>query len=193
MDRHLNHNDFSHYGLGCLSHIMATKKTIRAVLALGSNMGDRLQFMQRGLDLLREHVEIRAISGVYESEPEGDNLEGDFLNAAIAIDTELSAEELLEVCQKAEEDCGRQRFFQESSKSRNRTLDCDIIFYGKGNVEETGLRIPHPRWRERCFVVMPLLDILDELVDGQRREVEGVAGEVSGMSSPCRITENVLH
>jgi len=163
--------------------------TSRCVIAIGSNISGRLDWLQRGVNLLRANQDIRVIevSRVYESEPEGEGLTGDFLNAVVVLDTSLSPRELLEACRDIEKQSGRER----SPENRNRTLDLDIIFYADRKISETDLVIPHPMWRERSFVVMPLRDVRDELDEWQKGELEKVEGDSLNWT-PCRPTLYVI-
>jgi 2-amino-4-hydroxy-6-hydroxymethyldihydropteridine diphosphokinase len=163
--------------------------TTCCVIALGSNIPDRLDFLQRGVNLLRTNRDINVIkiSRVYESDPVGEGLTGDFLNAVVVVDTSLSPRELLNACRDIEKQCGRHR----NPENRNRTLDLDIIFFADRKISETGLTIPHPMWRERSFVVMPLRDVRDQLDGWQKGELETVEGNLADLT-PCRPTLYVL-
>ena len=128
-----------------------------AYIAFGSNLGDRNKNIQHALSLLSalQKVKIKKISSIIETEPEGGPRQGKFLNGVVEIDTGLSAEKLLEALLKIEKELGRKR----SVKNGPRTIDLDIIFYGKKIINKPGLTIPHPRWRQRQFVVEPLREI----------------------------------
>jgi len=162
------------------------------VIGLGSNVPDRLRWLKCGLRAFRnaEGIEIVAVSKVYESAPMGEGFEGDFLNAILVGTTSIPSMELLKVCFSIERSCGRDREREKTLASRNRTLDCDIIFYGDLEIKESGLEIPHPRWKERPFVILPLLDVADFLTEHQREEVLKAYQELP--SGSCQVLNNVL-
>lgn len=126
---------------------------MRAYIALGSNLGDRAQFLRDALDALPDRVDQ---SSVWETEPVGGpDGQGAFLNMVVALDTQKSPRELLEVCQSLEAAAGRVR----SEHWGPRTLDADVIMVGDLVVNEPDLVVPHPLWDQRAFVVEPLREI----------------------------------
>jgi 2-amino-4-hydroxy-6-hydroxymethyldihydropteridine diphosphokinase len=133
----------------------------RAVLSVGSNLGERLASLQGAVDSLADtpEVSIVGVSPVYETDPV-DAPEGsrDFLNAVIVVETTLRAQTLLDRAKAIEEAFGRER---RSDNERNapRTLDVDIIVYGDRSYDTDDLVIPHPRAPERGFVLRPWLDV----------------------------------
>lgn len=135
----------------------------RAYLALGSNLGDRLAFLQAAVDGLGaiEPVTVVAISPVYETAPVGGPDQGDYLNAVVAVETSLGARALLGVARRLEEVAGRTR----RERWGPRTLDVDVLLVGDERVDEPDLMVPHPRMHERGFVLAPLHDVAPELVD----------------------------
>ena len=148
----------------------------RSVIALGSNLEPRMVALQKALDLWRVHenIEFIAVGRVYETEPEpksGFTFDTDFLNTCLAVDTSLSAAELIGVCKEIEKSCGRDFAREYRSKTGDRVIDCDLIFHGDTVVEEVDVNVPHPRWAIRIFVVLPLNDIRDHLTEWQREEV----------------------
>ena len=127
-----------------------------AYLALGSNVGQRLEQMHSALELLLESgVVIIAASPVYENRAVGMVAADPFLNAVVQIKTELDPEALLEMCFAIEVRLGRVR----SKAWSPRTIDIDILSYGQLQLETEKLRLPHPRIAERDFVLQPLADI----------------------------------
>lgn len=127
----------------------------RAVLSVGSNLGDRLGHLQGALDALAlAGVEIVAVSGVYETAPVGGPDQDDFLNAVAVVETTLSPHELLSACQRVEAEHGRVR----EVRWGPRTLDVDVIVYADVILDDPGLTLPHPRAHERAFVCVPWLD-----------------------------------
>lgn len=127
----------------------------RAVLSLGSNLGDRMGHLQGALDLLAERVDVIAISGIYETSPVGGPEQDDFLNAVIIVETTLAPQELLELCQQVEADRDRVR----EVRWGPRTLDVDIIAMDDMVLDDPALTLPHPRAHERAFVCVPWLDV----------------------------------
>ena len=129
-----------------------------AYLALGSNEGDRLSTLQRAVDLLdgAAGITIRRSSRIYETEPVGGPPQPDFLNAVVEARTSLDARELLEACHRVERSLGRERVVRWGP----RTIDIDILTYGRERIDEPDLVIPHPRMHERGFVLAPLLELV---------------------------------
>jgi 2-amino-4-hydroxy-6-hydroxymethyldihydropteridine diphosphokinase len=128
----------------------------RAVLALGSNLGDRLATLQGGVDALLgpPGLALVALSPVYETVPVGGPPQPEYLNAVLIADTTLPPADLLRRGQAAEAAFGRVR--QEVWGPR--TLDVDVIVYGDVVSDDPELTLPHPRARERAFVLAPWLD-----------------------------------
>jgi 2-amino-4-hydroxy-6-hydroxymethyldihydropteridine diphosphokinase len=130
----------------------------QAVLAVGSNLGDRLDKLQGGVSALEDTPEVTvvAISSVYETEPVGGPAESDkFLNAVVLIDTTLTVHTLLDRALAIEDAFGRER----SEPGAPRTLDVDVIVVGNRVAEDEQLVLPHPRAHERAFVLVPWLEI----------------------------------
>lgn len=150
----------------------------RAFLSLGSNLGDRRQFLTEAVQSLGSSVV--AVSSVYETDPVGGPDQGAFLNLIVQLDTELTPRQLLAVCHRLESAAQRVRM----QRWGPRTLDVDIIWVDGVTVDEPDLQIPHPRWSERLFVLAPLADLAPELVDddvraraqGQVRRVDPLVG-----------------
>ncbi len=133
-----------------------------------------------------------AWSRVYESQPVGEGLEGDFLNAVMVCDTNLTPMEVLALCREIEEMCGRDRKVENSTGIRNRTLDCDVIFFGEETIETPELVVPHPLWHERAFVVMPLMDVVEHLSPHQNGLVQNATKAMNELSGSCRRIEKML-
>ncbi len=135
----------------------------RAFLALGSNLGDRHAHLQAALDLLHAAPELTvvAVSSVYETDPVGGPVQDDFLNAVIEIETDRSPHQLLEIAHAAEAAADRVRV----QRWGPRTLDVDVVFIDGVTVDEPDLTVPHPRWRERDFVLAPMHDLAPDLVE----------------------------
>lgn len=129
----------------------------RAYFGIGSNLGDRLAYLQLAVDELAtaEGIDIVAISSVYETAPVGGPEQPDYLNAVVAVDTARSARELLTLAQSIEAAAERVRTVRWGA----RTLDVDVLLVGDEQVDEPDLVVPHPRMTERAFVVVPLADL----------------------------------
>ena len=149
----------------------------QAVLALGSNLGDRLNRLQSAVAALEDtpEVTIVAISSVYETVPM-DALEGSgkFLNAVVLIDTTLTVHTLLDRALAIEEAFGRER----SVKGAPRTLDVDLLVVGQRVCDDDQLKLPHPRAHERGFVLVPWLEIDPEGEIPGRGFVADLIGDV---------------
>jgi 2-amino-4-hydroxy-6-hydroxymethyldihydropteridine diphosphokinase len=132
---------------------------IRAYVALGSNLGDREGTLRVALEALAAEpgIDVVAVSRFYDTEPVGYLDQPRFLNGAAAIDTELPAGELLQRLLAVELRFGRRR--EDVPAQGPRTLDLDLLLYGEAEIDEPGLRIPHPRLHERRFVLEPLADL----------------------------------
>lgn len=130
---------------------------VRAYLGIGSNLGDRLRHLQDAVDGLARcpGVEVVAVSRVYETEPVGGPAQPAYLNAAVAVDTSLSARGLLEVGQRLEADARRVR----AERWGPRTLDVDLLRCEGFESDDPALTLPHPRAHERAFVLVPLADV----------------------------------
>ena len=133
---------------------------MKAVVALGSNLGDRFDFLQKAVDKINsfKEIEILKISSVYETLPVGGPEQGNYLNAVISVNTELEAEELLFKLLLIELDLGRQREIVWGP----RTIDLDLIWFENQTINLVNLVLPHPRAHERCFVIKPWLEIEPE-------------------------------
>ena len=137
---------------------------MRAVLSIGSNVGDRLAHLQVAVDVLR----AREISPVYETDPVGGVEQDDFLNAVLLCD--LDATRAWELAQQAERAADRERALRWGP----RTLDVDVVV-APGAVPE-GLELPHPRAHERAFVLAPWADLdPDAELPGRGRVVDLLA------------------
>jgi 2-amino-4-hydroxy-6-hydroxymethyldihydropteridine diphosphokinase len=128
-----------------------------AYVSIGSNMGNRYDYLTKAIKFLTSYPEIKLInySSIYETDPVGYEEQDLFLNMVIEIKTKLSANELLEICLKTELELGRKREIRWGP----RTLDLDILLYNQENIETETLIVPHPRMHERAFVMIPLLEI----------------------------------
>ncbi|GBE57281.1 2-amino-4-hydroxy-6-hydroxymethyldihydropteridine pyrophosphokinase [bacterium BMS3Abin01] len=127
-------------------------------LSLGCNMGACREGLARAVRRLEEleGVRIIAVSSVYRTEPVGGVRQPDFLNIAVGLETELPPDVLHRACRTIEEELGGR---QGRVPMGPRTMDIDILLYGKKTITGRDLTIPHPRLRERAFVLVPLHEI----------------------------------
>ncbi len=130
-----------------------------AFLSLGSNKGDRVSTIQQAVNFLSNDnsVEIAATSSFYETEPWGKKDQPWFVNAVVAIRTNLSPIELLRVCQDIETKLGRDRTKEEHWGIR--PIDIDIVFYDNLVFSNEILTIPHKYAHKRAYVLVPMLEI----------------------------------
>jgi 2-amino-4-hydroxy-6-hydroxymethyldihydropteridine diphosphokinase len=142
----------------------------RAYVGVGANLGEREETIRAALAALPGVV---AVSELRETEPVGIVDQPPFLNGAAALETELSARELLHALLEAERSLGRER----RERWGPRTIDLDLLLYGDATIDEPGLTVPHPRLHERRFALEPLLDLDPELVvPGRGRVSDLLAG-----------------
>ena len=135
----------------------------RAAIAVGSNLGDRRAAVAFAAERLSAILGGAVLSEVVETEPEGAGFETDplFLNAVIVGDTDLSPRALLDALLAIELAFGRERPYAGAP----RTLDLDLVLLGDEIVDEPGLHVPHPRFRERFFVLGPLAQVAPDARD----------------------------
>ena len=142
---------------------------MRVHLGLGSNVGDRLASLRAARDaLVRRGLEAIAASSVYETAAQGDvRDQPDFLNACLVVETQASAEELLDVCKAVERQLGRER---DGERHGPRSIDVDLLLAGDLTHRSERLTVPHPEVTARRFVLEPLLELEPGLAlpDGTR-------------------------
>lgn len=132
-----------------------------AVLLLGSNLGNRRQYLlDAHTAIALQCGPIAQASSVYESAAWGNPDQQEYLNQVVVVQTRLLPEHLLQICQAIEHAAGRERVERWGA----RTLDIDILFYGSEQIRLPQLTVPHPRIRERRFVLEPLAQILPDWV-----------------------------
>ena len=130
-------------------------------VGIGSNLGDRLAHMRFAVERLTAVLEGLVASPVYETEPVGYDAQPTFLNACCVGRTRITAHQLLSELQDAERAAGRRRG---GVRFGPRELDLDLLVYGSVTCEDQHLTLPHPRLRERAFVLLPLAEVAPELV-----------------------------
>ena len=133
----------------------------RVAIALGSNLGERQAHLQHAITLLQSDLSDMAVSDLVETEPVGVEPQPRFLNGALTGYWNLDARSLLERLLGIEQTRGRCRPHPDAP----RTLDLDLILFGARVIDEAGLVVPHPRFREREFVLRPLAQIAPDMVD----------------------------
>lgn len=137
-------------------------RRVPVAVALGSNLGDREAYLAFAVDRLQPLFRFPHVSAWHETEPvDVAGEQGLFLNGVVVGMTALGPRALLEVLLDIERECGRER----PHPGAARTLDLDLIFYGDAVIDEPGLVVPHPRFRERRFVLKPLAEVAGEWID----------------------------
>ena len=128
---------------------------MKAVIALGANIGNPQEQLEIAISLLRESLDVKAVSSFYVTKPVGKIDQPDFLNAIVIAESNLPAKDLLSLLHGIEKALGRERI----EKWGPRTLDCDLIQYGTLLSASEELTLPHPRAFERAFVLQPWLEV----------------------------------
>jgi 2-amino-4-hydroxy-6-hydroxymethyldihydropteridine diphosphokinase len=156
---------------GGSADISSSSPMMRAYVGVGANLGNRRRTIERALELLGAcgGVEVVAVSTLRETDPVGYTDQPRFLNAAVAVETELEPRELLDVLLGVERELGRTR---EGPRFGPRTIDLDLLVFGDRQVMEPGLTVPHPRLAERAFALQPLAELDPSLEIPGRGRVE---------------------
>lgn len=150
----------------------AARAPVVAYVGLGANLGDARAAVIGALDALDQApgTRVTARSSLYRTAPV-DAGGPDYVNAVAELSVRLTAPDLLDVLQKLEQSAGRERPYRHAP----RTLDLDLLLYGEARIDSPRLTLPHPRLRERAFVLLPLAEIAPELVSAEERAA--VAGQ----------------
>jgi 2-amino-4-hydroxy-6-hydroxymethyldihydropteridine diphosphokinase len=130
----------------------------RAVISLGSNKGNRAACMRSAVRELQKLGGIEKISSIHQTKPWGFNADTDFLNQVVVLSTYLSPVQLLSALQKIEKDLGKDTHSPTRGYA-SRTMDLDILYFDDLNIESETLTIPHPRIREREFIIALLQEV----------------------------------
>jgi 2-amino-4-hydroxy-6-hydroxymethyldihydropteridine diphosphokinase len=131
-------------------------------LGFGSNVGDREALLRSALDKLQSpQLRLLRLSSLYETEPIGLREQAWFLNLVAEFECDLFPRQLLQRCQRVERDLGRKR----TVLNGPRTIDIDVLLFGDVVIKTGDLEIPHPRFRERRFVLAPLAELNPKLQD----------------------------
>jgi 2-amino-4-hydroxy-6-hydroxymethyldihydropteridine diphosphokinase len=165
---------------------------MRTAVALGSNLGDRLENLHAARRQIIELDEVQPpvlSSGVYETEPiDCEPGASRFLNAVVEFDYEGEPIHLLEQLGRIEDSLGRKR---NHPKNVSRTIDIDLLYYGNRSIDNERLQLPHPRMHLRKFVVQPLADIRSELIlPGQTRTVRQLLAELKEPGEVVRLANS---
>jgi 2-amino-4-hydroxy-6-hydroxymethyldihydropteridine diphosphokinase len=146
----------------------------RAYVGLGANLGQREETLGRAVELLGQApgVDVVAVTELRETDPVGVVEQPRFLNGAVALETTLTARELLDLLLDVERELGRVR----AERWGPRVVDLDLLLYGDATLDEPGLRVPHPRLHERRFALEPLAELDPDLaIPGRGRVSELLA------------------
>jgi len=133
---------------------------------LGSNLGERRNYLRTAVEAMPDLVRV---SSLYETDPIGGPDQGAFLNCVVELDTDLSPRDLLELCRTLEQAAERVRI----ERWGPRTLDVDVVYIEGETVDEPDLIVPHPRWRDRAFVMIPLGELAPDLLEGWTDPAQG--------------------
>ncbi|WP_333606592.1 2-amino-4-hydroxy-6-hydroxymethyldihydropteridine diphosphokinase [Arsukibacterium sp.] len=135
----------------------------RVYIGLGANQAEPVAQLQRALSALAQlpQSQLIAVSSLYHSKPMGPQDQPDYINAVAELDTELTAEALLDHLQQIEQQQGRQR---KAERWGPRTLDLDILLFGQQQINSSRLTVPHYGLRQREFVLYPLSELAPQLV-----------------------------
>ncbi len=178
--------------------VEAGSQITTAYIGLGSNLGDRVGFINKALENLdkTERITVAAVSRMIETRPLGDRAQGDYINTVAKIETTLTAEQLYEQMMITENSLGRTR----DEKWAPRTIDLDLLLYGDEVINQAGLTIPHSRMHLRSFVLQGMCELdadlqhpvlkrsmtelakrlagNDFMLDGQKPQLISVAGVI---------------
>jgi len=152
-------------------------------IALGSNLGDRLENLRTAVRSLFPRAPVCRVSSVYETPPWGYLDQPPFLNMVVEAQTSFSPRELLDYLQSIEVSMGREKTIQNGP----RVIDMDIIFYENQKYEDEILCIPHPRLRGRGFVLRPMADLSSSFIHPLYKL------RVSGLLKECDVSGIQLH
>ena len=164
---------------------------MRTAVALGSNLGDRLDNLRAARKAILDEPNVKApifSSSIYETEPVGCEAGAEkFLNAVVEFEYQGDPVSLLEQLIRIEEELGRRR---DHPKNVSRTIDIDLLYCGDQHVDNARLQLPHPRMHLREFVLGPLADIRpDLLLPGQEKRIGELLAEVGQSGDVIRFAE----
>src|SRR6266446_6760386 len=142
----------------------------RAFIGIGTNLGDRLANFREAIDRIGKLPDTRVLrqSSIYETEPVGQELKGNFINGAIEVETEIGPDALMRKLLAIERSMGRKpvrgRKSAPRSKYRPRIIDLDLLLFNKEVMDTRNLKLPHPNLHERRFVLAPLSELAPALI-----------------------------
>ena len=146
-------------------------------VGIGSNMSDRLENLKNAGGRLKGISQRIEFSEVYESTARGFSIQPDFLNAVCKLSTRLTPWSFLQQAKIIESDLGRLKVFPNAPRS----IDIDIILWGQVQIKSPNLEIPHPRFKERAFVLRPLLDLNPFMIEPAKKcRVDSYVNELVG-------------
>ncbi|SDY94460.1 2-amino-4-hydroxy-6-hydroxymethyldihydropteridine diphosphokinase [Thermoactinomyces sp. DSM 45892] len=133
---------------------------VRAYVGLGANIGDPVRQLKQAIRLIQDtpDIQVRTCSSIYRSDPVDYLNQPDFYNMVAELETTLSAEALLRRCQEVEQELKRVRVIRYGP----RTIDIDILLYDQLLIQKENLEVPHPKMKDRSFVVLPLAEVVGD-------------------------------
>jgi len=158
--------------------LKGNRRQTRAYIGLGSNSGDRIGYVQQAMQLFKDVPRIKVVecSSLYETQPQGNDRAPWFVNAVAAMETNLSAEELLDICKDIESRLTQLHNVRPEDRSksalggRTRIIDLDILFFGDQILESENIRIPHPTIDQKAYALVPLLEIAPEFMHPKHKK-----------------------
>jgi 2-amino-4-hydroxy-6-hydroxymethyldihydropteridine diphosphokinase len=148
--------------------LRGNRRQTRAYIGLGSNRGDRLGFVQQAMQLLKDvpHIKVIECSSLYETQPFGDSSTPWFVNAVAAIETNLEAADLIDICKDIESRLARLHATEDADDQDDdaKIVNLDILFFGNQVIEKDQIAIPHPSIYQRAYALVPLLEIAPDFV-----------------------------
>ena len=163
---------------------------VTAYIGIGSNVGDRLAWLQQAVDHLSRMLDtmVTGVSRVYMTEPFGDPDQERYFNAVVAVETSLEPAELRAHCKTIEFELGRPDHYRRWSP---RTIDLDILLYGDHCIENELLVIPHAEMHRRKFVLVPLLDIANPMHPRLHQPIAKLLKSCEDLSVPVRLVQKL--
>lgn len=151
---------------------------MRAVVGLGTNLGDRVANLVDAVERIRALGRVVATSGVYETAPQGMVDQEPFYNAVVVVETELDPVKVVDRLLGIEREMGRVR----GPRWGPRLIDLDLILYGDRSICTASVEVPHPRYRQRRFVLEPLVEVWPDARDPDGTPVADMLEAVSGQA-----------
>ncbi len=164
----------------------------KALLLLGSNLGNRIHYLDKALDILNKNKEtnIKNKSSFFESKAVGYDSSNSYFNIAVEIETSLSPQSLLSLCLETETTLSRTRSLTE--RYTDRTIDIDIILIDNLIINDANLIVPHPRMQERLFCLKPLEELASSwLVPTLKKTVKELLLEIENTSEVTKVNVEV--